>query len=374
MKHVDEYRAPELLQAVRRQIAEVVTRRWTLMEICGGQTQAIVRFGLDELLASEVELVHGPGCPVCVTPLGIVDKACRLARAPDVVLCSYGDMLRVPGSSSTLLSLRSEGCDVRVTYSPFDALELARRLPQKQVVLFAIGFETTAPAHATTLLTAQSERVQNFSVLSSHVLVPPAVAAICESPESRVQGLLGPGHVCTIVGTRSYLELSRRYQLPIVITGFEPLDLLQGILRCVVQLEEQRAEVEVQYSRAVRPEGNQVAWNAVQQVFRTCDREWRGIGTIAASGLELSPAFAHFDAERRFHLPVSPGVESSACISGQVLQGAKKPTDCPAFGGPCTPDRPLGATMVSSEGACAAYYHNQRARVTRADGPLVEAQ
>ncbi len=362
MKYVDDYRDSKLIASLLRRLRDLASRRWTLMEVCGGQTQSIVRYGLDELVSEQIELLHGPGCPVCVTPLHLLDAACELASDPNVLLCSFGDMLRVPGSSSNLAALKSAGAGIRVIYSPLDAVALAERFPTRQVVLFAIGFETTAPANATALLLAHQRKLTNFSLLSSMVLVPPAVAAIFDAPHNRVQALLGPGHVCSVVGSGDYERLSARYQVPIVITGFEPVDLLEGMLRSVALLETAQASVDIQYVRAVKAEGNPEARRAVERAFEVCDRTWRGIGVIPASGLRPAPAFAEFDAEKRFQLRVLQGAENPACISGQILTGAKKPTECPAFGAPCTPEQPLGATMVSQEGACAAYYHNQRKR------------
>jgi hydrogenase expression/formation protein HypD len=326
------------------------------MEVCGGQTHSIVKYGIDHLLPDGVELVHGPGCPVCVTSLEMIDKAHAIARRPEVIFCSFGDMLRVPGSDGDLLVLKSRGADIRVVYSPFDCLKIARANPDKKVVFFAIGFETTAPANAMTVWQAQLHNMENFSILVSHVLVPPAMASILQSPLNRVQGFLGPGHVCTVMGYHEYEPLSARFKVPIVITGFEPLDLLQGTLMTVRQLEEGRAEVENQYPRVVKREGNRVAQDLVNKVFEVCDCKWRGVGSIPKSGYKLRWEFRAHDAERLFDVKEIDTQEPEICISGQVLKGVKKPHDCPAFGKECTPDRPLGATMVSAEGACAAYY------------------
>jgi hydrogenase expression/formation protein HypD len=360
MKHLDEYRDAALTRASAEAIARAVTRPWTIMEICGGQTHAIVKFGLDELLPKHLTLVHGPGCPVCVTPVELIDKAVTLARRPEVILCSYGDMLRVPGTETDLLSVKASGGDVRIVYSPLDALKLAREHPQREVVFFAVGFETTAPPNGMAAFQAKREGVRNFSLLVSHVLVPPAMAAILSSPTNQVQGFLAAGHVCAIMGYEDYEPLAARFRVPIVVTGFEPLDILEGIRHCVLQLERGGHEVENQYSRAVRREGNLPARQIVREVFRVVDRKWRGIGTIPASGLSLSEPYADWDAERRFGLTGYTAEEASVCISGQVLQGIRKPHDCPAFGVQCTPEKPLGAPMVSNEGACAAYYRYRR--------------
>jgi len=356
MKFLDEYRDQALAEKLVREIHRTVTRPWVLMEVCGGQTHSIVKYGLDFLLPKEVELVHGPGCPVCVTSLEMIDKALAIAASPDVVFCSFGDMLRVPGSQSDLLILKSRGADVRVVYSPIDCLKIARAHPQKKVVFFAIGFETTAPANAMAVWQAKQQGVKNFSVLVSHVLVPPSIASILQSPLNRVQGFLGPGHVCTVMGYREYEPISARFRVPIVITGFEPVDLLEGTLMAVRQLEEGRAEVQNQYSRVVKREGNVAAQQLVNKVFEVCDRKWRGVGSIPKSGYKLRWEFREHDAERLFDVKEIDTKEPAACISGLVLKGVKKPHDCPAFGKQCTPDHPMGATMVSAEGACAAYY------------------
>jgi hydrogenase expression/formation protein HypD len=361
LKFIDEYRDAEAARALARELARITTRPWTLMEVCGGQTHAIVRFGLDALLPPGVELVHGPGCPVCVTPVELIDKAIAIAKAPAAILCSFGDMARVPGTEGDLLTAKAEGADVRILYSPLDALEVARGNPGKEVVFFAVGFETTAPATAMAVHRAAAEGLANFSLLMSHVLVPPAMRAILASAGNRVQGFLAAGHVCAVMGFEEYLPIARQFKVPIVVTGFEPVDILQGACLCVRQLEEGRAEVENQYVRSVRRSGNLAAQRLMREVFRVVPREWRGLGAIPESGLGLADAYAGFDAERRFAgvAALRPG-ESSSCISGQVLTGTKKPVQCPAFASECTPDHPLGAPMVSSEGACAAYYRYRR--------------
>jgi hydrogenase expression/formation protein HypD len=365
MRFLDEYRDGDEARRYAETIARLATRPWTIMEVCGGQTHAIVRYGLDELLPPCVTLVHGPGCPVCVTPLELIDKAVEIAALPGVVFCSFGDMLRVPGTKGDLLLGKARGADVRIVYSPLDALRVARASPSKQVVFFAVGFETTAPANALAVRLAAREGLSNFSILVSHVLVPPAMEAILASPANRVQGFLAAGHVCTVMGYDEYEPLARGHRVPIVVTGFEPLDILQGVCMCVKQLEEGRAEVENQYTRSVRREGNEEAQAIIREVFEVVARRWRGIGAIPRSGLGLRAPYAAFDAERRFDVAGVSVEESSECISGLVLQGLKKPQDCPAFGTRCSPERPLGATMVSSEGACAAYYRyrHRRARL-----------
>ncbi len=356
MKFLHEYRDGETAVTLARAIARTATRPWTLMEVCGGQTHSIVRHGVDGLLPPHVELVHGPGCPVCVTPVEMIDRAHAIASRPEVVFCSFGDMLRVPGSRGDLFSLRARGADVRVVYSPLDALALAQAMPDRQIVFFAIGFETTAPANAMAVALAHAKKIRNFSVLVSHVLVPPMLAALLQAPDNRVQAFLGPGHVCVVMGTREYEPLAERFGVPIAVTGFEPVDILDGVLRAVRQLEEGRAEVEIAYGRVVRREGNAHARKLVDDVFEVCDRKWRGIGPVAKSGYKLRDELRAHDAERLFEVADIETHESPDCISGQVLKGLKKPSDCPAFGKACTPDMPLGATMVSSEGACAAYY------------------
>ena len=367
MKYLDEFRDQAAIEACAKAIRAVVRQPWTIMEVCGGQTHSIVKHGLDRLLPESVTLVHGPGCPVCVTPVGIIDKALDLAARKDVIFCSFGDMLRVPGTRGDLFSVKAGGGDVRMVYSPMDALALAKRQPEKEIVFFAVGFETTAPANAMAAYQARQQNVRNFSLLVSHVLVPPAMEAILSAPKNRVQGFLAPGHVCAIVGYAEYEELARRFRVPIVVTGFEPVDILQGILLCLTQLEESRSVVENQYTRFVRRDGNETALRLLREVFTVVPRKWRGVGEISASGLALSDAFADFDAEKRFGLSPNSADESTECISGEILQGLKKPPDCPAFGTRCTPDQPLGATMVSSEGACAAYFRYRRFQQQRAD-------
>ncbi len=360
MKYVDEYRDPERVRQLASAIAAATTRPWNIMEVCGGQTHAIIRFGLDELLPKKITLIHGPGCPVCVTPVEILDKGIAIASRPGVIFCSFGDMLRVPGSQKDLFTVKSEGGDVRVVYSPMDAVVLAQKHSDREVVFFAVGFETTAPANAMAVAQAARLGLRNFSVLVSHVLVPPAMRAVLSAPENRVQAFIAAGHVCTITGMDEYRPLAAEFRVPIVITGFEPLDILQGVLMCVRQLESGRHEVENQYARSVRPEGNVAAKRQVEEVFRTVPRKWRGIGEIPASGLALCEKFTEFDAERRFGVEHITAEESGECIAGEVLKGHKRPPDCPAFGIRCTPDWPLGAPMVSAEGACAAYYRYRR--------------
>ena len=360
MKYIDEYRDAALVHKALAELRRIVTRPWVLMEICGGQTHAIMRYGLDQLLPPEIELVHGPGCPVCVTPLAQIDKALAIATRPGVIFTSYGDMLRVPGSHHDLFAVRAAGGDVRVVYSPLDAVRLAQENPDKQVVFFAIGFETTAPANAMSVLQASRLGLPNFSVLVSQVCVPPAMHAILGSPHNRVQGFLAAGHVCAVMGYWEYPPLAQQYQVPIVVTGFEPVDILQGILQTVRQLESGQATAENAYARAVTLAGNQPAQAVIRQVFQTCNRQWRGIGLIPQSGWCLRPEFAAFDAEQRFDVSAIQPNESPICIAGLILQGLKKPHECPAFGRECTPTTPLGATMVSGEGACAAYYRYRR--------------
>jgi hydrogenase expression/formation protein HypD len=356
MKYVDEYRDSAVVLPLVKEIAAGTTKPWTLMEVCGGQTHSIVKFGIDTLLPDRIRLVHGPGCPVCVTPLEIIDKAIQIASQPGVIFCSFGDMLRVPGSESDLLSVKASGGDVRIVYSPLDALKVAREHPNKPVVFFAVGFETTAPANALAVVQARQLGLENFFVLVSHVLVPPAIKAILSSSDNQVQGFLAAGHVCSVMGWTEYVPLARQFHVPIVVTGFEPADILQGILMCVRQLESGRAEVENQYARAVRKEGSLPAQRLIQEVFHVIPRKWRGIGEIPESGLGLAEAYSAFDAERRFGVADHHADESPECVSGRILQGLVKPGECPVFGTRCTPEHPLGATMVSSEGACAAYY------------------
>ena len=371
MKYVEEYRDPDAARQCAAAIFRTVTRPWTIMEVCGGQTHSIVKYGIDELLPRQVTLVHGPGCPVCVTSAELIDKALQIAAQPDVIFCSFGDMLRVPGSStrpnSDLFSVKAAGGDVRIVYSPMDAVRIAQQNPEKQVVFFAVGFETTAPANAMSVYHAKQNNISNYSVLVSQVLVPPAMEAILSSSENRVQGFLAAGHVCAVMGYSEYPPIATKYRVPIVVTGFEPLDLLQGIYMCLSQLEQGRFEVENQYSRAVQREGNVPARELMAKVFRVVDRKWRGLGSIPQSGLALTAEFADFDAETRFGLSGYVAQEAPACISGLILQGVKKPEECSAYGTRCNPDHPLGAPMVSSEGACAAYYRYRR---LRADAPL----
>lgn len=359
MKYLDEYRDEALAKKIIAEIRRIVTKPWVLMEICGGQTHSIVRYGIDRLIPG-IELVHGPGCPVCVTSLEMIDRAHAIAQRPDVIFCSFGDMLRVPGSHEDLLMLKSRGADIRVVYSPIDCLKIARANREKRVVFFAIGFETTAPANAMAVFQAAQQGIGNFSVLVSHVLVPPSIASILQSPLNRVQGFLGPGHVCTVMGYREYEPIAERYRVPIVITGFEPIDILEGTLMAVRQLEAGRSEVENQYPRVVKREGNRAAQELVNQVFEVCDRKWRGVGSIPGSGYKLRHEFRDHDAERIFDVKEIDTCEPGICVSGLVLKGVRKPRDCPAFGRQCTPEHPLGATMVSAEGACAAYYAHGR--------------
>jgi hydrogenase expression/formation protein HypD len=362
MKYLDEYRDGRVAAKVLAEIRRVTTRPWTLMEVCGGQTHSIVKHGVDRMLPPEIELVHGPGCPVCVTPLEQIDKAHAIARRPGVIFTSFGDMLRVPGSHTDLLRLKSQGADVRIVYAPLGALRLAQERPDRQVVFFAVGFETTAPANALAVSRARALGVENFSMLVSQVLVPPAITAVLQSPGSRVRGFLGPGHVCTVMGYREYEAIAAHYRVPIVITGFEPVDILDGVLRTVRRLEADEAGVENQYSRVVNRVGNAAAQRLIWSVFDVCDRKWRGVGAIPKSGLRLRYEFRDYDAEHRFDVGAMETLEPAICMSGQILRGLKKPHDCPAFGSACTPEHPLGATMVSAEGACAAYYAYGRHR------------
>ena len=366
MKYLEEFRDPDLAKKLLDQIHAATTQNWALMEVCGGQTRSIIRHGIDQLLPEGVEMIHGPGCPVCVTPLEIIDKALAIASLDNVIFCSFGDMLRVPGSRQDLFMIKSGGGDVRVVYSPLDALRIARQNPDKEVVFFGIGFETTAPANAMTVYQAKRLGIKNFSMLVSHVLVPPAIAAIMDSPTCRVQGFLAAGHVCSVMGTSEYPPLAQRYRVPIVVTGFEPLDILEGIRRTVVQLEQGRYELENAYPRAVQAEGNIPAMTMLREVFEVTDRTWRGIGMIPQSGWKLSNQYLDFDAEQRFDVADIHTDESTLCRSGEVLQGLIKPHECAAFGKECTPRKPLGATMVSSEGACAAYYAYRRLDVVDA--------
>ncbi|AFM16887.1 hydrogenase expression/formation protein HypD [Mycolicibacterium chubuense NBB4] len=366
MKYLDEFSNPDVALRLIEQIKAATSRRWSIMEVCGGQTHSIIRHGIDQLLPDTIEMIHGPGCPVCVTPLEVIDKALEIASRPDVIFCSFGDMLRVPGSEKDLFRVKSEGGDVRVVYSPLDALTIARDNPDKEVVFFGIGFETTAPANAMTVYQAKRLGIENFSLLVSHVLVPPAISAIMESPTCRVQAFLAAGHVCSVMGTDEYPPLCDKYGIPIVVTGFEPLDILEGIRRTVVQLESGRHELENAYPRAVQAAGNPAAKQMLTDVFEVTDRSWRGIGVIPGSGWRLSPAYRDYDAEHRFAVTDIHTEESAVCRSGEVLQGLIKPHECAAFGTVCTPRNPLGATMVSSEGACAAYYLYRRLEVSNA--------
>lgn len=363
MRYSHEFRDSNLVNKTLRMIRRKVTRPWTIMEICGGQTHAIMQHGIDQLLPAEIDLVHGPGCPVCVTPLELIDKALAIAAQPNVIFCSFGDMLRVPGSTTDLLTVKASGGSVRIVYSPLDAVKIARDNPMKQVVFFAIGFETTAPVNASAVLYAQSLGLSNFSVLVSQVMVPPAMHAILGSPGNRVQGFLAAGHVCSVMGYHQYHSIAEQYGIPIVVTGFEPFDLLQGILMTVTQLETGKHVVENAYSRVVSEAGNLPAQNMINKVFEVCDRNWRGIGMIPQSGLKLRSEYSDFDAETRFNVGGITTQESDVCISGQILRGIKKPIDCPAFGKECTPLTPLGATMVSSEGTCAAYYRYRQSNL-----------
>ncbi|MBK9261035.1 MAG: hydrogenase formation protein HypD [Polyangiaceae bacterium] len=361
MKYVDEYRDEALCRRYAEAIAAKLSRPWRIMEVCGGQTHAIVRFGIDKLLPPSLSLLHGPGCPVCVTPIEVLDRAMAIASRPEVIFCSFGDMLRVPGSEQDLFAAKSAGADVRMVYSPLDALQIAEKHPDKQVVFFAVGFETTAPANAMAIREAHRRGMQNFSLLVSHVLVPPALEAILSASERNVDAFLAAGHVCAVMGFNEYGPIAQKHHVPIVVTGFEPADILQGISMCVSQLEEGRTEVENQYTRAVRKDGNESAQRVVSEVFCVVPRKWRGIGDIPQSGLGIREKYAAFDAEKRFAVSDIVAEEPAECKSGLVLQGILKPSDCPAFGVRCTPERPLGATMVSSEGACAAYYRYRRA-------------
>jgi hydrogenase expression/formation protein HypD len=360
MKFVDEFRDAAAVKKLAAAIHSTVTSSWTIMEVCGGQTHAIMKFGIDELLPKKVTLLHGPGCPVCVTPVELIDKATQIAAMPGVIFCSFGDMLRVPGTRHDLFHVKANGGDVRIVYSPMDALKIARENPASEVVFFAVGFETTAPANAMSVYQASQAGVKNFSILVSHVLVPPALEAVLNSPENRVQAFLAAGHVCTVMGFEEYHPIAAKYRVPIVVTGFEPLDILHGVYMCVRQLEEGRAEVENQYSRSVRRQGNVPAQQLISKVFRVTPRKWRGLGEIPQSGLGLTSEYAAYDAELKFGIAAYSADEDSECISGDVLRGVEKPNRCPAFGTRCTPEHPLGATMVSNEGACAAYYRYRR--------------
>ena len=371
MKFLDEYRDAAAVRRYADEIARITTRPWTIMEICGGQTHSIVKNGLDRMMPDEITLLHGPGCPVCVTAVAMIDKAIALAGREDIIFCSFGDMLRVPGSHKDLLSAKADGGDVRAVYSPLDAVGIAEKNPDRQVVFFAIGFETTAPANAAAVYHARRKGLTNFSMLTAQVRVPPAIEKILSAPDCRVQGFLAAGHVCTVMGYTEYEPIAEKYHVPMIVTGFEPLDILQGIHMTVRQLEQGRARVENQYSRAVTLAGNLPAQKFMAEVFQTVDREWRGIGIIPRSGLALRESYREFDAETRFNLTIPSSTTAGECISGLILQGRRKPSDCPAFGKRCTPEHPLGATMVSSEGACAAYYayrQGESSPVKRASG------
>ncbi|NIP38572.1 MAG: hydrogenase formation protein HypD [Candidatus Dadabacteria bacterium] len=363
MKFIDEYRDPDSAYRYSNLIKDITTKRWTIMEVCGGQTHAIVKFGIDKLIPDKIELLHGPGCPVCVTSVELIDKALSIASLENVIFCSFGDMLRVPGTAGDLLCVKAKGADVRVVYSPLDCLKIAKDNPSKKIVFFAVGFETTAPTTAMTLYQAYENDINNFSLLVSHVLVPPAIEAILSSYNNKVQGFLAAGHVCTVMGYKEYFPIAEKYRVPIVATGFEPLDLLQGIYMCIRQLEEGRHEVENQYKRSVRENGNLKAIQIIEEVFELVPRKWRGIGEIEQSGLGIKKKYESFDAEKLFNLESYSADESKDCISGLVLQGVKKPPECQAFGTQCKPEHPLGATMVSSEGACAAYYKYRNADI-----------
>jgi hydrogenase expression/formation protein HypD len=360
LKYIDEYRDSATANKFADAIRKITTRKWAIMEICGGQTHSIVKFGIDELLHESITLVHGPGCPVCVTPVELINKAIEIASKKNVIFCSFGDMLRVPGTQKDLLSVKADGGDIRIVYSPMDAVKIAGNNPNKEVIFFAVGFETTAPANAMAVYQAKKNNIKNFSLLVSHVLVPPAMEAILSSPLNLVQGFLAAGHVCTVMGFEEYIPIAEKYRVPIIVTGFEPVDILQGIYMCIKQLEEGRFQVENQYSRSVKKEGNLQAQELIKEVFKIVPRKWRGVGEIPQSGLGLNDEYSQFDAELKFSLSSITVDESPDCIAGLVLQGQKKPNECPAFGTKCTPDYPLGAPMVSSEGACAAYYRYRR--------------
>lgn len=357
MKYLTEYRDPELAARYLDEIRKTVTQPWTIMEVCGGQTHSLVKNGILNMLPKEINMVHGPGCPVCVTPLNLIDKAVYLAEEKGVILCSFGDMLRVPGSEKSLLEAKAGGADIRILYSPLEAVKIAAENPDREVVFFAVGFETTAPANALSVVHAHRQGLTNYSILASHVLVPPAIAAVMDDEETRIQGFLAAGHVCTIMGTEEYYPLVDKYNMPLVVTGFEPIDLLQGILMTVKQLENGEAKVENQYARMVRPEGNPQAIRTLSEVFATTDRMWRGMGVIPKSGYELQEQYVAYDANKKFAIDIAEAPENKECIAGAIMKGLKKPFECPNFGTKCKPENPLGAPMVSSEGACAAYYH-----------------
>jgi hydrogenase expression/formation protein HypD len=362
MKYLSEYRDPELVQQYLEQIHQVTTRPWKIMEICGGQTHSLVKNGILEMLPEKITMVHGPGCPVCVTPVSIIDEAIWLSKQPNVIICSFGDMLRVPGSHKSLLEAKAEGADVRILYSPLEAVQLAKQNPDKEVVFFAVGFETTAPANALSIVHADKSGVTNYSILASHVLVPPAMEAILGDPENQIDAFLAAGHVCTIMGTEEYYPVVEKYKTPVVITGFEPVDLLQGILMAVQQLEKGEYKLENQYTRYVQREGNRMAQQTMEQVFEVSDRMWRGIGTIPQSGYEVNDRYKMYNSRVKFNIDIPTALENPSCISGDIMKGLKKPFQCPNFGTHCKPEHPLGAPMVSSEGACAAYYHYSDAR------------
>lgn len=357
MKFLSEYRDPDLAKRYLDRIREIVTQDWTIMEVCGGQTHSLVKNGILNLLPPEINMVHGPGCPVCVTPLNLIDKAIHLAEEKGVILCSFGDMLRVPGSKKSLLEAKAGGADIRILYSPLEAVKIAQENPDREVVFFAVGFETTAPANALSVVHAARLDLPNYSILASHVLVPPAIEAVLNDPETRIQGFLAAGHVCTIMGLEEYYPLVKKYQVPIVVTGFEPIDLLQGILMTVQQLESGTQKLENQYARMVRPEGNPKAIETILEVFEITDRMWRGIDVIPHSGYSIREKYRAFDALYKFAVEIPEAPEEESCIAGAIMKGIKKPVDCPNFGTTCKPENPLGAPMVSSEGACAAYYH-----------------
>ncbi|MEM6893144.1 MAG: hydrogenase formation protein HypD [Bacteroidota bacterium] len=357
MKYLSEYRDPELAKKYLEEIKNTVSRPWSIMEVCGGQTHSLVKNGIIEMLPKEVTMIHGPGCPVCVTPLNLIDKAIHLALEKGVILCSFGDMLRVPGSEKSLLEAKAEGADVRILYSPLEAVKIAEDHPEKEVVFFAVGFETTAPANALSVIHAHRKGLKNYSILASHVLVPPAIKAVIDDEESRIDGFLAAGHVCTIMGNTEYHPLSAKYKVPIVVTGFEPLDVLQGILMVIRQLEQSQSEVENQYARIVREEGNVEAQKVIHEVFEVRNQMWRGIGEIPMSGYGVKPKYVDFDATKKYRVSIKEAPENPRCISGQIMKGIKKPYECGQFGRKCKPSNPLGAPMVSSEGACAAYYH-----------------
>lgn len=357
MKYLSEYRDPEQARLYLKEIHRITTRPWTLMEICGGQTHSLVRNGILDLLPAYITMVHGPGCPVCVTSVSVIDEAVYLAQRDDVILCSFGDMLRVPGSEKSLLEIKSQGADIRILYSPLEAVQIAKQNPGKEVIFFAVGFETTAPANALSVIQAEKLGVPNYSILASHVLVPPAMEALLSDPENRIDGFLAAGHVCTIMGIEEYVPIAEKYKVPVVVTGFEPLDLLQGILMAVLQLEKGLYKVENQYARSVQREGNRLARQSMQEVFAVSDKVWRGIGPIPQSGYEVNNKYRRFNARIKFNLDIPPAKENADCISGNIMKGLKKPVQCPNFGTRCKPEHPLGAPMVSSEGACAAYYH-----------------